>query len=32
VPAAEFAIPAGYSETDFMSPGMKMPDMNQPPR
>lgn len=31
VPASTFAIPAGYSETEMMSPGMKMPDMNRPP-
>lgn len=30
VPASAFSIPADYSETEMMSPGMKMPDMNQP--
>jgi hypothetical protein len=29
VPASVFAIPAGYTETEMMSPGMKMPDMNR---
>jgi hypothetical protein len=29
VPASVFAIPAGYRETELMSPGMKMPDMNR---
>lgn len=29
VPAAVFAIPPGYTETELMAPGMKMPDMNQ---
>ena len=29
VPASFFAIPAGYTETELMAPGMKMPDMNQ---
>lgn len=28
VPASTFSIPADYSETEMMSPGMKMPDMN----
>jgi len=29
VPASMFSIPAGYTETEMMAPGMKMPDMNQ---
>lgn len=29
IPASEFAIPKGYTETEMMSPGMKMPDMNK---
>ena len=29
VPASVFAIPPGYTETELMAPGMKMPDMNQ---
>jgi hypothetical protein len=29
VPAAVFAIPAGYTETELMAPNMKMPDMNR---
>ncbi|MEO8198370.1 MAG: hypothetical protein ABI689_16785 [Thermoanaerobaculia bacterium] len=29
VPAAAFAIPPGYTETQLMAPGMKMPNMNQ---
>jgi hypothetical protein len=29
VPASAFAIPAGYTETEILSPGMKMPDMNR---
>jgi hypothetical protein len=29
IPAAVFAIPAGYTETEMMSPAMKMPDMNR---
>lgn len=29
VPASVFAIPPGYTETQLMAPGMKMPDMNQ---
>ena len=29
VPASTFAIPAGYTETEMMAPGMKMPDMNR---
>ena len=30
VPAAAFSIPPGYTETELMAPGMKMPDMNRP--
>ena len=30
VPASMFAIPAGYTETEMMAPGMKMPNMNPP--
>jgi hypothetical protein len=30
VPASTFAIPPGYTETELIAPGMKMPDMNQP--
>jgi len=30
VPASAFAIPPGYTETELMAPGMKMPDMNRP--
>lgn len=29
VPASVFSIPAGYTETELMAPGMKMPDMNR---
>jgi hypothetical protein len=29
VPASEFQIPAGYTETELMAPGMAMPDMNR---
>ena len=29
VPASAFAIPPGYTETELMAPGMKMPDMNR---
>lgn len=29
VPASVFAIPAGYTETELLSPGMKMPEMNR---
>lgn len=29
VPASAFQIPAGYTETELMSPGMAMPDMNR---
>lgn len=29
VPASAFSIPAGYTETEMMSPDMKMPDMNR---
>jgi len=31
VPASMFAIPPGYTETEMMAPGMKMPDMKQQP-
>ena len=30
VPASVFAIPPGFTETELMAPGMKMPDMNRP--
>lgn len=29
IPASTFAIPAGYTETELMSPGMKMPTLNR---
>jgi hypothetical protein len=29
VPASTFSVPAGYTETEMMAPGMKMPDMNR---
>ena len=29
VPASAFAIPPGYTETELMSPNMKMPNMNE---
>ena len=29
VPASVFEVPAGYTETEMMSPDMKMPDMNR---
>ena len=29
IPASVFSIPAGYTETEMMSPDMKMPDMNR---
>jgi hypothetical protein len=32
VPASTFAVPAGYTETEMIAPGMKMPDMNRVPR
>lgn len=31
IPAAQFAVPAGYTETEMMRPGPAMPNLNQQP-